>query len=69
MYSLFEFVMNLAVFLVSYFYASFFLFFFSAPVASKGVDDDLSAYIPGKNSKGYKSFVMKPDYCRKHTHF
>ena len=44
-------------------------FFFSAPVASKGVDDDLSAYIPGKNKKGYKGFVMKPDYSRKHTHF
>ena len=50
------------------FFLSFF-FFFSAPVASKGVDDDLSAYIPGKNIKGYKGFVMKPDYSRKYTHF
>ena len=25
--------------------------FFAAPVASKGIEDDLSAYIPGKNSK------------------
>lgn len=44
-------------------------FFFSAPVASKGVDNDLSAYIPGKNKKVYKGFVMKPNYSRKHTHF
>jgi len=54
----------------SFMFLPFFLsFFFSAPVASKGVDDDLSAYIPGKNKKGYKGFVMKPDYSRKHTHF
>ena len=31
------------------FYFFFFFFFFTAPV-SKGVDDDLSAYIPGKIS-------------------
>ena len=41
------------------FFLSFFFFFFSAPVASKGVDDDLSAYIPGKNIKGYERFCYE----------